>query len=164
MKMVTKAVLTLAAVAALAVPAMAGTPKLQVQNSSAVTKFVVNDDGTVGAGVASTIYPFEMTSANATAVPAGVGSFMMNDTANKGRFEVRSFGAVFAQGPVFQGKGGGWDGTQATPTLIDHNLFMLGGSGVDTAGTVIIGNAALVKIKAESNWTTSDHGTVFHEY
>lgn len=161
MKQVVRIILAAAAVAALAVPAMgASTPKLKVMDpTGTIVKFVVNDDGTIGASADNSLYPFYMTSDNAGAVPAGVGSFMMFDSSNKGRFEVRSFGNVYSQGPVFQGKGGGGTATAPTATLLDHNLFMLGGSGHD--GTGIVGaNTALIKIKAESNWSTTSRGTV----
>ena len=159
MKMVGKAILTLAAVAALSVPAMAaGTPKLQVKNSGGNTTFVVNDDGTIGAGVSSTFYPFQMTSDNAGSVPAGVGAFMFTGSTNKERFEVQSWGAVYGQGPVFQGKGGGGTASAPTLTLANHNLFMLGGSGYD--GTKIVtANRALIKIIAPADWSTTSNPT-----
>lgn len=160
-KRFTTAMVAMAVVANMAVPAMGGTPKLEVQNSSNVTTFVVNDDGSVGVGVSAADYPFQMSSDIAGSVPAGVGAFMFQGSSNKERFEVQSFGNPYAQGPVFQGKGGGWDTVNMVPTktLFDHNLFMLGGSGHDGTG-VVIGNAALIKIKAESDWSSTSRGTV----
>jgi len=153
---------TVVALSALVMVSQAGaaSPKLVVKGADGTTtKFVVNDDGTIGAGVASTIYPFEMTSDNAGSVPAGTGAFMMQGSANKERFEVRSAGVVYGQGPTFQGKGGGGSMTSPSATLFDHVLFALGGSGYNGSSWVIP-NAALVKIKATDTWTATSNPTM----
>ncbi len=164
MKRVAKTLFTAAAILSIAITVeAASTPKLQVKDGSGNTKFVVNDDGTTGIGTSSAPYPVTIDSSIASAVPAGVGMVMLQGSngSNKERIEIRSFAAdpTFSA-PVIQGKGYSYDAVNNVPanTKAGQFLFMLGGSGHD-GSAIVVGNKALVKIKAEADWSATSNST-----
>ena len=90
------------------------------------------------------------------AQPAGFGSLIIEGQSNKERVELRSAGAT--PGPALQGKGFGGTIAAPTATLLNTDLFIIGGSGHNGSGLVTF-NAGTVKIKAEQTWTMAANGS-----
>jgi hypothetical protein len=90
--------------------------------------------------------------------PAGSPTLIIQGSANKERFSLRSFGAV--PGAGFQGVGAGGTVVSPTQTLADSFLLYFGGGGYDNAGTpALTGNKTLIGFMAEEDFTTTAQGT-----
>ena len=90
-------------------------------------------------------------------VAAGIGKLKVQGegASNNARFEIRGYGA---SDPGFQGARGAGTIASPTATTVDQFLVFLGGAGYNNT-PALVGNKALVGLKAGENWTTTAQGT-----
>ena len=130
--------------------------KIVIKDKVGNSKFVVQANGAVAIGAPASSYPLYVDSSAASAVPGGVGIFVLAGNSNKERIEVRSFGSILSA-PSIQGKGAQWANGAPAATKKDQYLVSIAGSGHD-GNALVIGNKGIVAIRAEEDWSTTAQG------
>lgn len=132
---------------------LAATPTLAAGTQNRISKFV-DGSGTLGDSIV-TDTGFLAIDSNSNPQAAGTGTLIIQGSVNKERIELRSSGST--PGPALQGKGFGGTIDSPTPTLANSDMFIIGGSGFNGTSLVLF-NAATIKIKAEQDWTATANG------
>lgn len=136
-----------------------GAPKIAVKDSTGATKFAVQSNGALAIGTGTATYPFTLDTSIATAVPAGVGTFVLEGSSNKERIELRSHGAnANDTNCVIQGKAYRMINGVPANTVANQTLFSFGGSGHD-GSNVVISNKIFIDFRAAEDWSPLKQGT-----
>src|SRR5262249_1829649 len=129
-------------------------PQVSAGTQNQVAKFLDNS-GTIGDSIITDTGFLAIDSSN-NPQAAGFGTLIIQGSSNKERVELRSSGVQ--PGPALQGKGFGGTIASPTATVVNTDMFIIGGSGHNGTSLVLF-NAGTIKIKAEENWTSTANGS-----